>query len=332
MFFLFGGHFGIVENMKRVVTIGGGSGHAQILKGLRRLSGVTITAICPSTDSGGSTGQLMRDYGSKGYLGDVTKCIAALCPNRRMSRTLSYRFIGGDLDGHSLKNIILLGLEKTHRAEAALEAMHQMMGIERHRVTPVSLESAELRARFKYGKEIGGETNIDLIAQNPLWHPETHEITRILLKPRVTIAPMAATAVQEADWLVICPGDLYSSILPVLLPDGMRRAIKASSARIAIILNIMTKKGETQGYRAEDFITSIEKYLGRKCDVVIANNAPVPRSSRLAYALERKVQLSPTTLRRDRRVRGLPLVKVSINGEIFHDERAVTRALAEFFR
>lgn len=61
-----------------IVTIGGGTGHSQVLKGLRTLRNIRITAVCPTTDSGGSTGQLIREYGGLGYLGDLTKCIAAL--------------------------------------------------------------------------------------------------------------------------------------------------------------------------------------------------------------------------------------------------------------
>lgn len=318
--------------MKKIVTIGGGSGHAQILKGLRGMRDIAITAVCPTTDSGGSTGRLAQEYGSSGYIGDLTKCIAALSPDRSLARTLMYRFSGGVLNGHSLKNILLLALERTLGAADALAALHRIARIDPHRVVPVATVSAELRAHLKFGTEVRGETNIDLLAHNPLWHPDAHAITDLFLKPRICASSLVTSSVRNADAIVICPGDLYSSILPVLLPEGMKAAITRSSGRIVLVLNIMTKLGETQGYRAEDFITRIEERLGRPCDVILANTGDIPRKSRLMYAVERKVKLASVTLRRDRRVRQLPLVKVAAGGEIVHDERVIARALAEFFR
>jgi 2-phospho-L-lactate transferase/gluconeogenesis factor (CofD/UPF0052 family) len=85
---------------------------------------------------------------------------------------------------------------------------------------------------------------------------------------------------------------LYSSILPTLLPAGVRESIQASSARIIIILNLMTKRGETDHYTATDFIERIERYMGRRADVVIHNSAPIPESVRTTYALEQKVELT----------------------------------------
>lgn len=315
-----------------VITIGGGGGHAQVLKGLKTLPDIRITAVCPSTDSGGSTGQLVNDYKGSGYIGDLTKCIAALCPNKKLSDVLSHRFEKGVLVGHSVKNILMLGLERTLGIHEALSLFVDLADISPHRVLPVATQPTELRARLKFGNEIAGETNIDLIAKNPLWHPHTHAISDIFLKPSVRATPIVLESIEKSDWIVICPGDLYSSILPVLLPRGMRDSIKKSKARIIVFLNIMTKQGETHGYTAQDFIKQIEKHLGRKCDLVFANNTPIPKRLKIIYALEHKVTLSARALNKDSRMRSLPLLKVTPDKELYHNELEVAKALRGAFK
>jgi len=150
---------------------------------------------------------------------------------------------------------------------------------------------------------------------------------RIALSPSVPAATEVLVAIRQAKLLVLCPGDLYSSILPTLLPRGIRTAIAASRAPLALVLNIMTKQGETHGYRAEDFIARVEAHAGRRCDVIVANSSPVPRAAAAAYAVERKVGMATAELARDRRVRALPLARLTADGLLYHDPRALARAL-----
>jgi uncharacterized cofD-like protein len=318
--------------MKSIVTIGGGGGHARVLSSLKLLSGIQITALCPSTDSGGSTGRLKSEYRSLGYIGDLTKCIAALCPDPQITDALMHRFDTGSLAGHSVKNILLLGLERTAGPRSALSLLYRIGGIAPHRVLPITMKATELRARLRFGNEVHGETNIDLIAQNPLWHPSAHAIERVFLRPRVRATTPALSAIRRADWCIVCPGDLYSSILPVLLPLGVTQALRSTRARIIVVLNIMTKRGETDGYRAGDFVQRIERYLGRPCNFILANGRRVPSASRLAYALEYKEQLTLDGLQRDRRLRVAPLSKMGPDGKLCHDERAIGKALTRLIR
>lgn len=316
--------------MKNIVTIGGGGGHAQVLKGLRDVPDIAITAICPSTDSGGSTGELVRDYGCLGYLGDLTKCIAALCPDEKLARALVRRFNGGCLHGHSLKNLLLLGLTQapgiSHDDACAL--MYRMCTIAPHRVIPVSLERAELCATLTFGGKVIGETNIDTLANNPLWSADIHGIRSIRLQPAIRASTQAMEAIAAADRCVICPGDLYSSITPVLLPFGMKRALQRTKAHITVILNIMTKRGETDGYCAEDFIREIESRIGRQCDTIVYNDAAIPKQSLILYRLERKIRLSSRKLKNDPRLVRISGLEVDANGRIYHAPAAIREALS----
>jgi uncharacterized cofD-like protein len=312
----------------KIVTIGGGGGHAQVLKGLKQLPDVTITGICPSTDSGGSTGDLARDYGCLGYLGDLTKCVAALCPDEKLAAALMHRFKSGCLRGHSLKNLLMLGLSQpeTMTLDEALALMYRMCGILPHRVIPVTTEQTELCAKLKSGGTVSGETHIDNLAASPLWSAGTHAIKRTYLHPAVHASASALRAVHDADYCVVCPGDLYSSVVPVLLPAGMKQALQNTKSKIVLIQNIMTKHGETDSYRAEDFVRVIETKIGRPCDIILFNDAPIPETSLLRYRAEQKVKLSSGKLKQDARLLCMPLVGVTPEGFLYHTPDAVKKA------
>ncbi len=316
----------------KIVTVGGGGGHAQVLKGLKNLKGLEITAICPSTDSGGSTGILSRDYGSLGYLGDLTKCIAALCPDDLVAKALLYRFEGGCLNGHSVKNILLLGLEKANSIGTGLEIMYEICGITPHRVIPVTNQSTKLRARLRIGNDIQGETQIDNIAQNPLWHPDYHAIQNIRLDPDASASPEALEAINGSDWCVICPGDLYSSVLPVLIPKGVKEALSGSRIRVIIVLNIMTKKGETDKYGMMDFVIRIEEHLGIPASIILCNNAGLNEKFLLNYALEQKIQLIAPEATKDPRIRFAPMATITDDGKVYHDPKRIFQELGMIFK
>ena len=313
--------------MKEIVTIGGGGGHSQVLKGLKNISNVRITGICPSTDSGGSTGILQREYEGSGYTGDLTKCIVSLCEDETFARALMYRYENGSLHGHSVKNLLFHALEKVTDPDEALKTMWKVCGLGPHRVLPVTNEKTELCALLNIGNTISGETNIDLIAKNPLWSPDIHSISDIYLKPEVTASKLSIDALTSADHIVICPGDLYSSIIPVLLPKGVTSAIQNSKAKIILILNIMTKKGETDNYTATDFVQKIEAYLGRAADYIIHNDAPIPDEILLKYSLEQKVELGSLGDLKDERMISIPMAIISESDQILSSPEAIKNAV-----
>ncbi|HYF10057.1 MAG TPA: gluconeogenesis factor YvcK family protein [Candidatus Paceibacterota bacterium] len=308
----------------RIVTLGGGGGQAQILRALREIEGLEITGICPSTDSGGSTGILKDEYEADGYLGDLTKCAAALCRDELLSRALMYRYQGGSLRGHSVKNLLLLALEKEGGKKGGLEAFWKLCGLNGHRVLPVTMKKTQLCAALRTGGHIASETVIDTIAKNPLWHPDTHAISRVYLKPEPRITPEVEGALSAADWIIISPGDFYSSIIPVLLPKGMKEAISRSPGKIVLLLNLVNKRGETDNYTADDFLKRIEKHLGRRTDVVFCNSKEIPRKVALNYRLEDKVVFPSRKIDRAG-VLHAPFASVSPEGVLLHDLAVLRR-------
>jgi uncharacterized cofD-like protein len=222
-------------------------------------------------------------------------------------------------------------LSKVDSIDNALQAMWSMCALGEHRVLPVTEENTELCATLRVGNTIAGEANIDTLAKNPLWNPELHAISELYLKPGAQALPSVRHALSAADTIVVCPGDLYSSILPTLLPAGVRESIQVSSARIIIILNLMTKRGETDHYTATDFIERIERHIGRPVDVVIHNSTPIPESVRATYALEQKVEL---TIPKGSTARFVPapLAYVNDKGQLYSNPAVIASTLRDIIQ
>jgi uncharacterized cofD-like protein len=319
--------------MLQVVTLGGGSGHAQVLKALRVLPGIEITAVCPSTDSGGSTGVLAHEYGGGGYIGDLTKCLLALGEDIPFKTAMAHRFGKGALEGHTVRNVFFHALIEAYGLEKALHELWRLGRIFPHRIFPVSYEYAELCATLSFGGTVVGETAIDTLATNPLWHPNAHAIDEVYLKPVITACSPVLESLGAADYIVICPGDLYSSVIPTLLPEGMKEALHTTDARLILMLNIMTKQGETDNYTAHDFVAKIEAKLGRRVDYILHNNKEIPEYTRTKYyASQQKVEFTASTLQKDERLIEAPFATVTPEGYVVSNPVVMEVVFDELFK
>lgn len=257
---------------KTIVTVGGGTGSFIVVSALKNYP-VRLKAIVSMADDGGSTGALRDQYGVLPP-GDVRRALVALSGSSDTLRELfNYRFTSGGLAGHSFGNIFLTALEKlTGDFRSGLREASRILNI-RGEVIPVTTDNVRLHARLADGRRIRGETNIDISPKR------RSPIADIWLEPAARINPAARAAIGEADLIVIGPGDIYSSIIPNLLVRGMPEAIRAARAKTVFITNIMTKRGETDGFSAENFFQTVERYLGgRRFDYIFFNTGkPPPR-------------------------------------------------------
>lgn len=252
---------------KRIVIIGGGTGTFVVLTALRDFP-VELSAVVSMADNGGSTGRLRDQYGVLPP-GDVRRALVALSDTSQTLRDLfNYRFSSGDLLGHNFGNIFLSALEKmTGNFSDAVRVASKILNI-RGDVIPVTLDNTMLNARLANGAVVRGETNIDVPKHDPMI-----PIHKIWLDPLAKINPEARRAILTANMIVIGPGDVFTSIIPNILVGGVAAAIKKSKARKVYICNMMTKFGETHGFKAQDFVDTIEKYLGKNVlDYAIFNN------------------------------------------------------------
>lgn len=251
---------------KRVVTIGGGTGSFVLLSGLKKHP-LHISAIVSMADDGGSTGVLRDEMGVLPP-GDVRQCLAALARATQEVRDLfSYRFTSGDLRGHNAGNLFLSALEKTtgsfSKAVAVAGKILNVYG----RVIPVTEGDMRLLVELQNGVVLEGESKLD----------DDERVRSIGVKGVALAHPVRATkgaieAIEKADIVVIGPGDVFGSIIPNLLVQGVREALQNTAAKICVVANVTNKKGLTDNYAAADYVAIIEKHIGAgEVDIVICN-------------------------------------------------------------
>jgi uncharacterized cofD-like protein len=274
-----------VEIHERVVTVGGGTGSFTMLSELKKHAD-RLSAIVAMTDSGGSSRRLMDEFGRPLPLGDLRQALVALSRSSKLWGSIfSYRFPDapdGAVGGHSLGNLILHALQDLNDGDlaGAIEDAQELLN-SAGQVVPVTLERAVLCAELADGAVVRGETLIDRPAERPVL-----PIVRLFLDPPVTATPRARKALERADRVLIGPGDLYTSIVPCLLVEGIPDALKSCDGEIVYICNVMTKHGETDGFAASDFVREIHRYLGRRVDTVLVNTTPYPPELAAKYAAE----------------------------------------------
>lgn len=264
---------------KKVVVIGGGTGSFVLLSGLKKYP-VELTAIVPVTDDGGSTGRLRDEFGFL-PVGDMRQCLAGLAADSGLFRKLlTYRFEKGrGIKGHSMGNLLLTALEDILGSEpAAVEQASKLFRL-KGRVLPISRQLVQLAAEYSSGKTIISEHRIE---EHRLLKDE--RIVKLFTRPTALINPEAVNAIASAEAIIFAPGDLFNSLIACLVIQGVRQAIKAASAKLIYVVNLMTLNSQTNYMSAADHVREIEKYAGRKIDFIVVNNQRIPDKILAAYA------------------------------------------------
>ncbi|MEQ8380821.1 gluconeogenesis factor YvcK family protein [Coleofasciculus chthonoplastes] len=257
----------------KIVVVGGGTGLSTLLRGLKIYS-AHITAIVTVADDGGSSGRLRQEFGVLPP-GDIRNCLAALADQEKLLTELfQYRFSAGNgLVGHSFGNLFLTAMsEITGDLERAIAASSEVLAV-RGRVLPATLSDVCLWAELEDGRRIEGESNIT--AANG-------KIVKMGCTPENPPAlPAVLKAIHEADYIIIGPGSLYTSILPNLLVPEITDAIAASTAPRIYVCNIMTQPGETDGYTVADHIRALDNGCGHSLFDAVLVHRKVPSAEAL---------------------------------------------------
>ncbi len=264
------------KETKKILTIGGGSGQSVLLSGLRDLKNIEITAIVNMADSGGSSGRLRNEIDILPP-GDVLKCVIALSPFREVARKILLKKLNGDrqLNRHNAGNMLLAMLSRYSGSfPAAISALSDILEA-CGTVLPATTEKATLVAELTDGKRIYSESAIDIPGGN-----ERACIQDLYLVPHhgtsISAYPPVIDAISDSDYIIIGPGDLYTSIIAALIVPDIQEALRQTKARVFNILNIMTKFGETHDYEAYDFVTKLEDFIGRQVEGIVCNTAKPP--------------------------------------------------------
>ncbi|MGQ9598501.1 MAG: gluconeogenesis factor YvcK family protein [Anaerolineae bacterium] len=263
------------DHPPKVVAIGGGTGLATLLRGLKAYTPF-ITAIVTVADDGGSSGRLRRELGILPP-GDFRNCIAALADDEALlTQLFQYRFGQGEgLEGHCLGNLLITALAAiTGSFERAILEAGRVLAV-RGRILPSTLEDVTLVADLKRPPDHDGAPDSLMRVQGESAIPKMGQsIERVFLRPeRVRAYPNSVRAILEADLIIAGPGSLFTSVLPNLLVEDIRRAIRASSGLKVYVCNVATQPGETDGFDVGRHVNALQRHVGRDLfPLVLANN------------------------------------------------------------
>lgn len=266
--------------MKKIVTLGGGTGNFTVLRGLKNYD-VDLSAIVSMADDGGSTG-ILRDELGVLPPGDVRQCLVALSDSSRLMRSLmNYRFEQGGLGGHSFGNLLLSALEKvTGSFEKAVEEVGKILFI-KGKVIPVTTHQVRLKMVLSNMKTLEGEKEIYLSREI------SDGYSSIYLEPFPKANPHAIDEIANADLIVIGPGGLHTSIIPNLLVEGVADALKESDAKKVFVVNLMNRRGQTSGFKVSDYLNEIARFVGTDIfDFILVNMQKPPQELIKLYAEE----------------------------------------------
>ncbi len=242
----------------RVTVIGGGHGIESVLRALRD-DACDLTVIVTMADDGGSSGELRRRGGGPA-VGDLRRALIALTGDdvalaRAFARSLTIERLGH----HPLGNLMIRSIADAFGdLETASDWLAGQLGA-RGRVLPATVASvsllAEAGSEMVHGESAVGTANARI--RRLRFSPEN---------PRVSTT--ALDAIARADWVLLGPGSLFTSVLAVgALPD-IAAALMATSAKVVWICNLEAQRGETGGMGAWSHLTAIRRH-GVRVDTVL---------------------------------------------------------------
>ncbi len=270
--------------MKNVVAIGGGHGLSAILKGIRDIENIDISAIVTVADDGGSTGRLRKRY-TIPAMGDIRNVELALSDSEPLLHELmNYRFEGADnmdIAGHSLGNLILTALTNmTGSFSEAIRITSDFLKV-RGKIIPSTLQNVTLFARMDDDTIVKGEANIPSLI---------HNIEHVFYDQDVKATKEAIDAINNADLIVYGIGSLYTSILPNTIIADINEALNNSKAEKIYFANCMTQSNETYNYDLKAHIDAFRKH-NTKVDRVIMHVDSIPEDIRERYKRQNSIEV-----------------------------------------
>ncbi|MDD3474873.1 MAG: YvcK family protein [Candidatus Dojkabacteria bacterium] len=262
-----------------IVVIGGGTGSSNVLVGLKNYKDLNISVIVGTMDDGGSNAMIKDELGLL-PLSDIRKSIIALAQDsdKGLIRELfTYRFSEGNgIKGHTLGNLLMIAMTDITGSEvSAIDAFKFLFEISGN-ILPVTTDDAKLVAKYDDGTTVEGEHLID--------EPKSDKhIIDLSLDSKTKAYPPTIDTIKDANYIIIGPGDLYTTTLAVLIVPGISETIKESNAKIIFIPNLMSKIGQTRGLTQRDMVEILEKQIGRSIDYILMNNGEIPKNALKRY-------------------------------------------------
>jgi uncharacterized cofD-like protein len=230
-------------------------------------------------DDGGSNAVVRDEFGLL-PLSDVRKSILALADsqsNEILRKLFTYRFShGNSMSGHTIGNLLMISMIDILGSELEAIEMFKNLFSVRGDIIPVTLDDVKLTAEYDDGSKVVGEHYID--------EPKIHkDIVKFSLTSPAKASQTALEAIQKADFIILGPGDLYTTLMPNLLVSGIKEELTKSKAKLIYIGNLMSKIGQTRNKTHREIVDIIEKHIGRNLDYILLNNGKFPKQAYKRY-------------------------------------------------
>jgi uncharacterized cofD-like protein len=281
------------NNLPNIVCIGSKSSASLVVQGFPKQK-ERITVICPTMDSGSSTGVIRKNF-SLPAPGDARAIITLFSglkgKDALLKEIFEYRFQpreSKDLEGMALGNLVIAALSDiTGSFEKAVESAGMLLRV-KGRVLPVTHTNTELCAELTDGTVVTGEVEVRKVNKPA--------IKRVFLKDEeTTTTPACKRAIQGADVICLGPGCLYTSLIPCLLVKGIDEALSRAKGKIIYICNHTTTPGQTDGFTVSRHIEEIQRYLnGAPLDYCLITDQTAHPEMIRAYQKDRISFITPT--------------------------------------
>lgn len=311
---------------KKIVCLGGGVGTANLLAGIKN-EFANLSVVVSVADDGGSAGRIRRYYKIP-PTGDIVNCMIALSEaDKVMIDLLKFRFPGERygpdhlLPGQKIANLMFAALMlNANDLNEAIGRMKEIFKVKAN-IFPSARTRVSLRAKTSTGHIVKREENIDL-------GNFKGKIKRLYIHPQnPKVDPRALEAIREADVIIAGPGDLYTTILPVLIIPRIMEELKNSKAKKIFVVNVANKFFETPNYSVSDFISAIKKHCGfQPFDTFLINNNI---SNQIPPELSDEYSVGP--LSRDKSSSVDCVYKDLVNEDfpIYHSPKKLAKAILE---
>lgn len=170
---------------------------------------------------------------------------------------------------HKVWNLLMANLYHNFwNYDKMIEFMHFLLDV-KWDVIPVTTCKAYIKAKLIDWTIIEKQDNISNVAN---YNSPIQNLELMSCSTEAKPSEKVREAIAWADFIVVWPGDIYTSVVANLIIWDIRYDLRNSNAKLIYISNNTNKWWETNWLRVLDFVNIIERYLSKKLDYIIANN------------------------------------------------------------
>lgn len=246
----------IYEDGPKIVVIGGGTGINSVIEGLKKYTS-NITVILPMADSEEITHA--KQNLELLPLEEIKASIVAMSDKKElMEKLLYWDFKHSGLEGINFGDLYMFAMNEIYENPSeAIQKCTEVLNIT-GKVIPATLDETTICAELGNTTVVKGKNKIPEAVLE-----KVEKIDRIYLSPsNCKPAQGVIEAINEAEAIVVGPGDLYTNIIPVLLVKNVAKAIKESNAIKVYVSNLMTQPGQTDNYTLSEHLKAIQAHVG----------------------------------------------------------------------